>query len=104
MRGPFRFFEEEIVVEDSDRLFKLRADNIVWRQVGDEVMVLDTASSEYLSVNLTGSALWALLLEGSTLSSLSSALVERFGVDQESAMHDASAFLSSLEQLGLLQA
>lgn len=92
------------MAQDSEKILKLRQDNVVWRQVGDEVMILDTASSEYLSVNTTGSALWPLLLEGSSLGDLSSALVDKFGVGEDTAAADASAFVASLEQMGLLQA
>ncbi len=89
--------------QDSDKILKLRQDNVVWRQVGDEIMILDTSASEYLSVNATGSALWPLLLEGSSLSDLTTALVDKFGVDETTARTDSSAFIASLQQMKLLE-
>jgi len=70
-------------VEHSNaHVVKLRTDELVWRQVGDEVLILDAASSQYLSVNETGSALWPLLLEGCQRADLAQSLVTRFGVDE----------------------
>lgn len=83
--------------------FKLRQESVVWRQVGDEVMVLDTASSEYLSINKTGSVLWHLLKDGANLEQLASALMEEFGIDTSQATTDALAFVSSVRELGLLE-
>jgi hypothetical protein len=91
-------------VEQSNQdLVKLRTDNLVWRQVGDEVMVLDAASSQYLSVNKTGTVLWPLLLEGCQRTDLVEALKANFGVDDDVAASDAEKFLSSLRDLNLLQ-
>lgn len=83
-------------------LVKVREDTVVWRQVGDEIMILDTGSSEYLSVNKTGAVIWPLLVEGSTMPHLVQALVAEFGVDQVTAELDAQTFVSSLDELGLL--
>jgi len=87
---------------DAD-IVKLRADDVVWRQVGDEVMILDTASSEYLSVNRTGAVLWPLLLEGCTRQGLATALVEQFQLDEATASADAGNFLASLAALKLIE-
>lgn len=82
---------------------KLRTDDLAWRQVGDEVIVLDTNNSEYLSVNKTGSVLWDLLLVGCARADLARALAEHFQIDDRGATTDAERFVSSLEDLGLLE-
>ncbi|MGH9104679.1 MAG: PqqD family protein [Acidimicrobiales bacterium] len=89
--------------QSTEGFVKLRTDDVAWRQVGDEVMLLDTNTSQYLSVNRTGTALWPLLIDGCEASRLTQALVEEFEVDQARASADAEAFLSSLRELGLLQ-
>jgi hypothetical protein len=91
------------VSESLQRTIKLRPDKLVWRQVGEEVMVLDTRTSEYLSVNKAGAVLWPMLLEGSTPSQLAMALVDEFGIDQARAEADAYTFLSALEEMGLTE-
>jgi Coenzyme PQQ synthesis protein D (PqqD) len=84
-------------------LVKLRTDNVVWRQVGDEVMILDTESSEYLSVNESASLLWPLLLEGCARAVLGQTLVDRFGIDDATAATDVEELLAQLGELGLLE-
>lgn len=89
--------------QGNQSVVKLRTDDLAWRQVGDEVMVLDTNKSEYLSVNKTGSVLWELLLTGCTRADLARALAEHFQIDDTGATTDAENFVSSLEDLGLLE-
>ena len=81
---------------------KLRTEKIVWRTVGEEMIALDTVSSQYLSVNKTAAAVWPLLQEGCTRADIASALVERFGIEQERAGADADKLVSSLREMGLL--
>lgn len=90
--------------QSPEPIYQLIGENIVWRQVGPEVMILDKATSTYLSVNETGSLLWPLLAEGATLSGLAAALAAAFDLDQATADEDAAAFLSSLQQKGMVQA
>lgn len=95
--GDFRAPELGGGLEQAEQsLVKLRTDDLVWRQVGDEVMVLDLATSQYLSVNPTGSVLWPLLVEGSQRGDLVRELVEHFEVDEATAAADTETFLSSL--------
>jgi hypothetical protein len=84
-------------------LVKLRTDNVVWRQVGDEVMILDTESSEYLSVNESASLLWPLLLGGCTRAALGQTLIDRFGIDNATAATDVDELLAQLGEFGLLE-
>lgn len=84
--------------QGADTLFKLR-DHLVWRQVGDEVMVLDIETSQYLSVNASGAVLWPLLTEGCRREDLERALVEHFGIDDETARGDTDRFLGSLDDM-----
>lgn len=86
------------MAESTEALLKLRED-LVWRQVGDEIMVLDTATSEYLSVNSSGALLWALLAEGCRPEDLVRVLIDRFGIDRETAEVDTQRFLSLLEEI-----
>jgi hypothetical protein len=82
---------------------KLRSEGLSWRQVGDEVVLLDTKSAEYLSVNRTGAFLWPRMVQGCTVTELTEALADHFGVSAEQAATDTDSFLDSLRQLGLLE-
>ncbi len=82
---------------------KLRSEALAWRQVGNEVLLLDTKSAQYMSVNPTGSLLWLLIAQGCSVSELTDALARHFSLSTEQAAKDTLTFLSSLRELGLLE-
>ena len=86
------------MAQSMDDMLKLR-DHLVWLQVGDEVMVLDTDTSQYLSVNSSGAVLWPLLTDGCRREDLERALVDHFDVDDETARADTERFLASLKEI-----
>jgi hypothetical protein len=82
---------------------KLQDGTMVWREVGDEVAVLDTSRSEYLRVNKAGAKLWPLLAEGATVTELVQALRSTFGISPDRAESDVSAFVDMLTDKGVLE-
>lgn len=83
--------------------YRLRTDDLAWQQVENEIVCLDLATSRYLSINSTGAAIWALLVEGAEIDALEAQLVSVFDVEPEVAARDASAFLSELVARGLVE-
>jgi hypothetical protein len=82
---------------------KLRQDGLSWRQVGDEVIVLDLRSNAYLSINQTGIALWEMLVDGSTPATMAEHLMSEFGVEEARARLDVDSFVTMLGERDLLQ-
>ena len=80
----------------------LRKDDLDWREIDDEIVVLDTRDAVYLSVQGSGALVWRLLAESTTKDSLIEALVEKYGVDSTRATADVDAFLATLNDRGLL--
>ena len=81
---------------------RLRKDELVWRDIDNELIAVDVASSAYLSANPTGALLWQMLADGTTREALVDRLVERFGISSEQAGTDIDAFLQELEARRLL--
>lgn len=81
----------------------LRTTNLSWREIGEEIVVLDLDGSEYFSVRGAGRVLWRLLAEGSTLSDLAGVLTARYNIDAETAARDAEAFVASLRGKHLVE-
>jgi Coenzyme PQQ synthesis protein D (PqqD) len=81
----------------------LRNDELTWRMVDNEVVLLDLRTSQYFSVNGAGSVLWELLADGTTPVRLSEELVQRYGLDPDQAARDVDRFLATLEAHGLLR-
>jgi len=89
------------MAQNSDAPLKLR-DGLVWRQVAGEVVVLDTTTSQYLSVNQSGAVLWPLLSNGCRFEELAAALAQHYGLSPEAAAKDAESFIASLTELGVM--
>jgi hypothetical protein len=81
---------------------RLRPEDVVWREVDDEVIVLDRRTWAYLSINDSGAALWPHVVEGTTKPALVRELVARFEVDEPTAADDVEAFVAKLREHDLL--
>ena len=82
---------------------KLRADNLEWREVEGEVIVLDLEGSVYMSLNGSGAVCWRALADGATRDQVVERVTESFDVDGERAERDVDAFLAELTSRGLLE-
>jgi hypothetical protein len=75
---------------------------VTWQYIDDELVAIDLATSEYLTVNAVAAVAWPFLEKGATLDELVDAVVARFGVDQDRARADMTAFVTSLLQRRLV--
>jgi hypothetical protein len=84
----------------------LQLDNarVTWRVVEDEAIAIDLETAQYLSINSSGVGLLERLANGTTYAEMSAHLQEQFGLDEETATRDATAFVTALRELGLLAA
>ena len=83
-------------------MYRLRGEDLEWREVEGEIVGLDLRGSTYFALNGTASALWPSLSEGATRDELVSRLRSAFDLDQAAAGRDVDAFLESLRERGLL--
>ena len=86
----------------SEDYLKLRDQDLEWREVEGDLVVLDLRESRYLAINRTGQALWAALVEGATQDDLIARLVKTFDIERTRAAADVAAFTTELESRGLL--
>jgi Coenzyme PQQ synthesis protein D (PqqD) len=80
----------------------LRLDEVVWREVGEDLVVLELSTSTYLTLNGSAKQLWIGLVEGATVPELAERLTARYGITAEQAVADTEAFLSALGDRKLL--
>lgn len=92
------------VTFEPDERLTIDGDRAVWRQIDQEVVVLDTASSAYIGLNASASRLWLKLDAGATPNELSAELVAVFGINVEEAQRDVGRFIESLEERCLITA
>jgi hypothetical protein len=80
----------------------LREQDLDWREIGDEIVVLDGRAAVYLAVQGSGAVLWRLLADSTTQDRLVEALVETYRIDSVRAADDVEEFLTALNAQGLL--
>lgn len=80
----------------------LDAERAVWRQVGDEVVILDVPTATYLTLNSSAVTLWDLLAEVATPAELVAKLVATYDITGDKAARDVQHFLGALQERGLI--
>ena len=81
---------------------RLRGSDLEWRRVGEEIVVLDLASSTYVSLNPVGATVWPLLVDGTSWDAMVGAVTGTFDVETATAERDLEAFVADLRERGLL--
>ncbi|HOX22029.1 MAG TPA: PqqD family protein [Elusimicrobiales bacterium] len=71
--------------------------DISWRQVGDEVVLLNTRTSSYYSLNPTGVRIWNLLAKGMPLEQIPAELASDYGITDAVAKKDVAELIKSLK-------
>lgn len=84
------------------RTLHLADGQVAWREVEGEIVGVALGKGEYFAVTPSGAALWAALAEGTTHAALVELLRQRFGISEEIAVRDVTAFVESLDGWGLL--
>jgi hypothetical protein len=81
---------------------RLRPDDLEWREIDSDIVVLDGRDATYLTLNGTGAVLWRMLAATATRDELVGALLDRYDVQESTAAADTDAFLATLSEQGLL--
>ncbi len=71
---------------------------IVANMVGDEVVMMDMESGKYFGVNKTGSYIWQLLEQPTTLGELCDRLVADFGISKEQCTIEFKPFIEQMHK------
>lgn len=81
---------------------RARSEDVMWREVDGQAIILDLRSSCYLRTNDTGARLWGQLQEDREIGELTSILVSESGIDELQARQDIEQFITELRENGLL--
>lgn len=81
---------------------RFRTDDLAWREIDGDLVILDLKSSTYLTANASATVLMKQLISDSTQAELVQALVDAFGTPESQAEKDVLGFLGVLESHGLL--
>jgi hypothetical protein len=75
-----------------------------FREIDQEVVILDLASGSYFGLNAVGSRAWALIVEGRSLKDVHGVLLGEYDVTAEQLERDLVEWATHLVTKGLLRA
>ena len=75
---------------------------VISRQTGDEMVLLDLESGLYFGVDGVGQRIWETFAEGRNLEEAVAVVVAEYEVEEAQAQADVIAFVSNLVDRGLL--
>jgi len=78
------------------------ADRVIFRPVGDEMVLLDARNGTYYGLDPTGVRIWQLIAAGKPLGALVETMLAEFDVTRETLEGDVDALIAELEQRGLV--
>jgi hypothetical protein len=78
------------------------SDDAVFRELGDEAVVLNLATGTYFGLNAVALRVWQLIEEVGLLRDVRDAVVREFEVDPDTATRDLSNLIEQLSTRGLV--
>jgi hypothetical protein len=78
-------------------------EDVVWRDLDDEVVILDVVSNQYFGLTGAGSAMWRLLAEHGSVDEAVAHLQKEFDAGAERLRADLEVLIKDLAGKGLLR-
>ena len=78
------------------------ADDVVWNELDDEIVILNLASGVYFSVGGVGRRFWELIAPGAPVDAVVQELIAEFDVDLDRLKTDLDSLIDQLRSEGLV--
>ena len=85
----------------NDTKFKT-AENIAWRNVNDEIVILDLKSGEYFTLNDVAQCIWKSITDEKSVEEIKVKIIDEYDVSHEKADRDFEVFITGMIEQGLL--
>jgi uncharacterized membrane protein YheB (UPF0754 family) len=79
------------------------ADEVIFRVLGDEAVILNLATSRYFGLNSVGTRLWQLIAEHGSEEKVIQAFLAEYEVEEKQLRQDLDDLIQQLRQKGLVQ-
>lgn len=79
------------------------ARNVVFRELGGELVLLNLKTGVYFGLNETGTQMWTLLVAGQQPAGVVAALEQEYAVSRARLEEDLGALVASLRERGLVE-
>ncbi len=80
-----------------------RRETLIWRKVGEEVVILNEEGTQLCNLNQTAAAIWTLADGTKTLQEIAEGLCARFEVSPADALGDVQELAQQLIEAGLAE-
>jgi len=84
-------------------VYRKRSNALIHRSIGDECILLNTASGEVHKLNPAATCIWQKMADDTDIDSIASILLSDFEIDTDRSIADAKEFVKELTTLGLLE-
>ena len=78
------------------------ADGVIYKQVGDELVLLDFERGIYYGLDTIGARIWQVIADEKPVDGLVAELLEEYDVERETLEKDVARLLEELREKGLL--
>jgi hypothetical protein len=78
-------------------------DQFISNPVGEETIILNLATGDYLGLNTVGAFIWDTLKEPVSVSQLITRLMETYAVDEDTCTRQTLEYLGKMDGFGLLR-
>ena len=85
-----------------DRMIEI-SDQVIFKPVGDEMVLLDFRSGMYYGLDPIGVRIWQLLAEHEPLGNVADRMSAEYDVTREELERDIDALIEELERRGLIR-
>jgi hypothetical protein len=86
----------------SDNIFQT-SDDLAWRDVNNEMVVLNIHSGKYITFNNIGREIWLKITEGNKIAEIVDDIVKDYNIDREKVTEDVKEFIGDLVQKKVLK-
>jgi len=77
--------------------------NFLANPVGEEIIILNMETGDYLGLNAVGASIWEQLQESRTVQQIIDKLMIEYDIDSETCSTETLSYLVKIDQLGLLK-
>jgi len=82
--------------------YKINKEDVVWRDINGEIVVLNCDSGNYYLLNKTGSLIWKLIERNTTQNEVVKKIKQKYKVSQSQAAKDVGTLINHLKQESLI--
>ena len=79
------------------------SDNVVWRDLEGEIVILNLTSGVYFSVEGVGTRIWTLISEQVATEDIIGKLISEFDVEESQLRSDVESLVKNLADQGLIE-